>query len=715
MPRIVLRRHGSVARLEPEWMGGEEWDAYRIAIDGASYARDLRAMCVTLEKVEPILRRLRESDFDVTVEPNLRRELQRRTGEQWNDLKSAQERIRWIETEKGGHVPPYQRTGIEWLTLRMGALLADEMGTGKTLQAVVAIPANAPVLVVCTASGKGEWPKEIKKWRPHLKVRLLRGKKTEFRWPEPNEVVILNYDILPDLHDRAGVTDRKCSGKLPAKPCPGCQERVVFDAMRARTIIEGHKPECTRFLEPEPCPGCHPFLREAPEGCVVIFDEAHKLKNRKAQRTIRSTAISRAVQRRNGRCWELTGTPLENTPPELWAVLQVAGVAEEAFGNWNNFGALFNARPLPHGGFEWGMPGPEIKERLQRVSLRRLKADIMSELPEKAWKERDVEIEPAALRQCESFLKNSPYSLDEICRLLEGEDEEEAGAALGAMSRVRAALASAKIPAMLEFVEELEEQNEPLLVFSAHRGPIESLAKRPGWRVIMGGVSTDERAKIVTDFQEGRLKGLGLTIGAGGESMTLTRASQVLFVDRDYRPTANAQAEDRAHRKGQTRGVIITTLVANHALDARVTEILIRKMKLISASVDAAKDDHDAPRKAEEIDRRFEDYLHSVQEEIACGAAVRRMAETDDEKAALEALHECTFARPSSERYASQLGHDATIVGLSNAQWAFACRLAREGVPVASNEVAIAEILPAPGPKKGRRATFGEQRRRAAR
>jgi hypothetical protein len=139
---------------------------------------------------------------------------------------------------------------------------------------------------------------------------------------------------------------------------------------------------------------------------------------------------------------------------------------------------------------------------------------------------------------------------------------------------------------MLEMIEQYEEGEEPLLVFSAHRAPIDVLKGRPGWRVITGDVSPEQRTEIENEFQAGRLKGIGATIQAGGVAITLTRGSHQIWVDRLWTPALNAQAEDRQIRIGQTRGVLIIHLVAEHALDRKVDGMLASKQRLISETVD---------------------------------------------------------------------------------------------------------------------------------
>jgi hypothetical protein len=127
-----------------------------------------------------------------------------------------------------------------------------------------------------------------------------------------------------------------------------------------------------------------------------------------------------------------------------------------------------------------------------------------------------------------------------------------------------------------------------VIVFSYHRAAVDLLASRPGWAVITGDTPPEQRQHIVTEFQGGRLKGVAGTIQAAGTGLTLTRANQAIFVDLAWTPALNAQAEDRICRIGQTRGVIITRLIAEHMLDERVAELLLVKQKLIESAIEKA-------------------------------------------------------------------------------------------------------------------------------
>jgi SNF2-related domain/Helicase conserved C-terminal domain len=459
-----------------------------------------------------------------------------------------------VLTATGAALYRYQREGVAWLAPRSAALVADDMGLGKTIQALTALPAGAATIVVCPAIAKPVWQSEAAKWRPELRVSVCEGKGS-LRAPAAGEIVVINPDIL--------------AGK----------------------IVEGHEGR----LEIEA--GSIPALLP---GTVVIVDEAHAFASSKSQRTLRMRALSQRAREGGGRCWLLTATPLKNRPTDLWNVLQVAGLAREAFGGWKSFVRAFNGREGRYG-IEWdrARPSAEVPSMLRRVSIRRRKEDVLTDLPAKTHRTLPAAIDRATAKLC-----------DEALAALGGESGIEAatdklassGLGFSELSAARASLARAKIPAMLAVVEQYEGEDEPLVVFSAYRAPIDLLAAREGWASITGDTSPDERGRIVERFQAGELRGVACTIRAGGVAITLTRASNVLRVDREWNPALNVQAEDRCYRIGQRSAVLVTDLVADHALDQRIADVLARKEALIAGSVDAATVTRVAPVLVPELD-----------------------------------------------------------------------------------------------------------------
>ena len=633
----------------------------------------------------------------------------------------------------------------------------DFIVTHNTLQILAALPPDVPVLVVAPTAAMGDWRAQRKWARPLLDLYVVDAKHP-IRWPRRNEMVLVNPERLPGIHDVDGVKGRKCKGKLPPEKCRGCKQVVRFlgrpgqPGTHVVTRNDGHTEECDlagNFLEPKDCPGCHPFLDTIPEEMVVVCDEAQVFKTSTSKRKKIFQAIARIARLRRGRTWLSSGTPVENKPIELWNITQIAGAAETVFGSFEGFLVTFKGKKLRYGGYDYGEPGDEIKERLQRFMLRRLIADVLPEIPERSWGQHEVDLSPTKLRELEGLIRQEGGSVREaIARVTELIERDEIP--IDMMSKVRAALATAKIPAMLEIVSDYEEKVTPLVVFSAHRKPVDTLEERPGWVAIHGGMTADEKDLVKDSFQNGlragprqafvlderglvdkngnvirRLVarrdeqrgasdrtgkeackhgryervsagpiynmpgyegaactecgvvfplGIAITIRAGSVSMTLTRAHHMLFVDREWTPTKNAQAESRCIRFGTTKGVVIITLVANHPLDARVTELLIQKAKLIAGSIDAARDDVHRPLTATDLDAN----LREAQEAAAFGGKVRRTPRTAEEESALAALHELEFERKDF-RLACDLAEEAVTIGLTDAQWRLAIRVAQRG------------------------------------
>lgn len=549
-PEVVLELWIACAKVSPRsYLSREMFDQYRARCDaaGAIFNRDIRAQLCELDQVPLLMSGLREAGFDPRVDEALAKALAARAVAARQDLSSAAERLKATQTAlraQGLKLYPFQEAGVAWLAPRRAALLADEMGLGKTIQALLASPADSPLLVVCPAVVKGVWLKETIRWRPDLAPVVLKGRGS-FRWPGAGELIILNYDILPPTAAEINAA----AGDNPLAPPP---------------------------TRPGP-----------PPGLTLIADECHALKSRQAKRTGRFRALAKSVRDAGGRSWGLTGTPLLNRPPELWTVLENLDLALKAYGSWPVFCRAFSGSRGWYG-YEWGRPQPAAAEMLKKVSLHRRRAEVLPDLPAKTRRELEVYIKDAETIELADKLLEAirAAGVDLSCLIETSLTSRLEGVPFELLSRARKALAVAKVPALLDLVGQYEEQEEPIVVFSAHRPPVDVLAQRPGWAVITG--DTRDRQRIVELFQAGQLKGIALTIDAGGVGLTLTRASDVVFVDLDWTPALNQQAEDRVCRIGQSRGVIITRLVADHELDRRVAELLRVKEEIIVASVEAS-------------------------------------------------------------------------------------------------------------------------------
>lgn len=463
----------------------------------------------------------------------------------------------------------YQRRGAEWLRARRRALLADQMGLGKTATALAALPLHAAAIIVCPPVVVGAWYNEARRWRKDLAVRDWKQPWSMF--PSKGEIVIVPYSRLPfeSIEVRGTYICEMADDEV--KPCDGKYKGIVVRKDGADVL--GKCPKCASDARPR-------FVystwigEDGPKTpFTLIPDEAHYAKTPRSRRTLTLRAVAALAEK----TWALTGTPLLNHPPELWALLQVCesggrGAAKDVFGSWAEFVKLFGGKKKFFGGFDW--PGevlPEGTARLGTIMLRRTRREVLPELPEKSYR---VHI---CGKSSLGKLPPSPLQIEQL-----GDDQLlQECAPEGILSSHRRQLAEAKIKEMTSLVEQYEENDEPLVVFSAHRAPILALLGRKGWGVITGDTSAPERTGLVADFQAGKLRGIAGTIGAAGVGITLTRSAHVLFVDRSYVPAENLQAEDRTCRIGQTRGVLITTMVAEHAVDRRVAEVLERKEAML--------------------------------------------------------------------------------------------------------------------------------------
>lgn len=495
----------------------KEWAAYVFDLSGPV--------------VDDICEKLLDAGFRVDVGNDVVSAIaaDKRTTEQRSE--EIEKRIASLQ-EKGLGLYPYQTDGVRWLDSRHRGLLADEMGLGKTAQALVALPGDVGVLVVCPAVAKGVWRIETEKWRPDLRVAVLSGRGS-FRWPEAGELVAVNYEVLP------------------------------------KSLPEG-----------------------TPERFVLICDEAHAVKNPDAKRSVRFKMLAEAARKANGSVWLLTGTPLLNHPQELWTVLSHAGLHTEAFGSWTRFRKLFGAEYVEVGkdvwAVEWGEPSPDVRACLGKVMLRRKRLDVLSDLPAKRYQTIVVDkISAATFRACEAAekaLAKLGVSLDTDDEELLASMQKRLEVVLGKVSAARKALSRQKGRLAVAIVEEHEEQETPLVVFSAFRPVIDTLGQRDGWAAITGDTPSDARADIQEAFQSGQLQGVAATIRSGGTALTLTHASHALFVDLEWTPGLNIQAEDRLCRIGQKSSVLITQLVADVALDRRLSTALTRKSRLLEAT-----------------------------------------------------------------------------------------------------------------------------------
>jgi len=518
----------------------------------------------------------------------------------------------------------YQRDGAMFLAERWAALISDDKGLGKTGIALLALPEDAGAIVVCPASVKTGWRDEAKLWRPDLTVLKLDGRDSwpEKGGPDPGELYILNYDILP-----ARIKQCRCSHLEEEHP----NGDALLAGVEAGTVPRDHTAgaclhdgcKCIRYRYTSRARG--DLIRELriKPGTILIADEVHHTKRGKSEKTKRFRELRLACDR----AWGLSASPLENDETELQGVYESLGLFVAAFGTPKRFRTLFK-ESRDHKRAPTGPTRREIRERRSWVELGRTAEQVGLELPPLRFEERRVELRPTDLAEVERLMAEAIASkrvweqvkageLEDPGESTEAADRFEAARSLAMavaftdddvieaikrvielgprakfgpeMSRLRKAIAAFKMPAVIgSFVEEVEHARTPGIFFSAHRVPVETVGARDGWGEISGRRSPRQRERTLAAFKAGDLLGIAGTIRACGEGLNLHRCGSrpcalVAFADLDWTPEKNNQAAKRVHRRGQTASCLVTSFVANHPIDKHVAKIINIKQRLIAA------------------------------------------------------------------------------------------------------------------------------------
>lgn len=554
----------------------------RVKAIGAKWNRDAKVWEIipTSVNVEPLMDCFAEYGFDLDPTAGAFLDLQ---VEEWAD---ALERSRaeeaqdfTITTCNPALTPyPFQVAGVREMVKRKRLLLADDMGLGKTPQATLAASETGgwPVLVICPASLKSNWKKEILRWvktggagfgRKEPIIQIADGTKT-VGVAEPLDVLIINYDIL------------------------GAWAETIFSV--------GFQ--------------------------TVIVDEAHYCKSGKAQRTKLTTSIVRSIEQR----YLLTGTPILNKPIELWPLIVMLG-HEDTFGGFWKF-----AKTYCGGGTSWGggidTSGASNLDALNEVlrtagvMVRRRKVDVLKELPPRSWATVPVTLGPAERKRYDAAEADLMGYIAETKALnkkaveadraeadllgLQGKDRvafltERASQRYNSVDQndrrdeqlrrfnyLRQLAVELRMPACHDFIDRLLEAGEKVVIFCHHREVAASLAARyDNAPVIVGGSKRESIEAGKERFQtDPNTRVIVCNIAAGGVGHTLTAASNVVFVEFGWNPAAMNQALDRAHRIGQDKPVTGWRIVAEDTIDGDFIHIIESKAVVVDEAQDGDKE-----------------------------------------------------------------------------------------------------------------------------
>jgi SNF2 family DNA or RNA helicase len=324
----------------------------------------------------------------------------------------------------------------------------------------------------------------------------------------------------------------------------------------------------------------------------VIADEVHKAKNRKSLQTIALKKI------RTYHKTALSGTPADNSPQDIWSILHwLYPRTFTSYWTFYKYHVMVKVETNRRGQQYKKICGVAHADELLRVIspfyARRLKEDVIKDLPDKYYSTIEVTLSPAQRRiynQMKSDMLSwvgkhedepiaAPIILAQLTRLkqfalacaelVEVRRYDKKAGETQTTTAVRLTEPSSKLDAAMEIITETTEK---VVVFSESKQIINLLVQRLVSKgisnvVLTGDTPAQTRGQLIDTFQNGGARVFAGTISAGGIGITLTSASTVIFLDRMWNPSQNRQAEDRLHRIGQENAVHVIDIVASDTVD----------------------------------------------------------------------------------------------------------------------------------------------------
>ncbi|HEV7938941.1 MAG TPA: DEAD/DEAH box helicase [Solirubrobacteraceae bacterium] len=464
----------------------------------------------------------------------------------------------------GGELKPFQRAGVAYLLEQRRAFLADEQGLGKTIEALATLEADDgyPAIVVCPASLKLNWMREIERWLPGRSAQTLTGMGSK-RADAPDLSSSAAIPSAADASVEPPGTAAVASASATAAAIPPADITVVnYDILAARAQT---------------------LAAMAPR--ALVLDESHYCKNAAAKRTQAVGRLAASVPS-DGLVLALTGTPVMNRPPELIAQLRILGRLAD-FGSGAQFGRRFKGVDA-HVRLHWHLRS--------RCFVRRLKVDVLPQLPAKTRTVVPVELDnESEYRLAETdviaWLRSRPLDLSEL--------DAKVAAALRAerlvrLNALKMLAARGKLHAALAWIHDFCSSGERLVVFARHREIQRAVIERfPHALHILGEDTHVARDASLSAFQEADRADNQLivcSIEVAGQGLTLTQASNVAFLELDWTPAKHDQAEDRCHRIGQQDAVNAWYLLAAGTIDETMATLLERKRAIIGAVTDGREE-----------------------------------------------------------------------------------------------------------------------------
>nr|WP_283698998.1 DEAD/DEAH box helicase [Clostridium perfringens] len=472
---------------------------------------------------------------------------------------------------------PYQKEGFKWINeitdLGFGGVLADDMGLGKTLQIIAFLLSQkkSKSIVVVPTSVIYNWMDEFEKFAPSIKIGLVHGSKSK------------RDKVLRDFKRGLGIKIEEENLKE--------KSYEKYDVLLTTYGTLKNDEKAYENLSFDYC----------------IIDEAQNIKNPVAQATL-------SVKNIKSRCnIALTGTPIENNLMELWSIFDFVMP-----------GYLFTKDRFRERFILDESNLSELKSLITPFILRRLKEDVLSELPEKLEKKYLVEMKGKQKQLYSFYVKAIKNQLNENkSSEKSGRDKINLFAYLTKLREICLDPSlvvpdytgeSSKLTVVKEIVKDASESGKKILLFSQFTSVLKKIEEDfkkedISYLYLDGGTSAKDRVERVKKFNEdSNIKVFLISLKAGGVGLNLTSASMVIHFDPWWNPAVEDQATDRAHRFGQENKVEVIKLVAKDTIEEKIVLMQEDKRELIQSLMDGKTMDGKGLKRLteEEISKLFE-------------------------------------------------------------------------------------------------------------
>ena len=439
---------------------------------------------------------------------------------------------------------PYQITGYRWLCslahYGMGGILADDMGLGKTLQTITYVLAN-----------------------PGTRTLIVCPTSLAYNWQDEF-----------------------------SKFAPQIATQIISGTPQERADLMQQSTDVPVWITTYPLIRKDVDLYKAQIFDACFIDEAQFIKN---PTSLGAKAV-KAVQAKHR--FALTGTPIENTLSELWSIFDF--VMPGFFGRYRQFEECYE-KPILRDHDSVQMQ--KLRRKIRPFVLRRMKKEVLTELPDKIETRRMAEMGAKQRKIYESYLAR-------IQMELAGDEENTPGGnrmqVLAALTRLRqicchpATFASnyhggsGKLDLLMEQLPDILEGGHSVIVFSQFTSMLSIIAHELKQRNIpffylAGSTSAQERKREVKEFNRGEVKVFLISLKAGGTGLNLTGADTVIHFDPWWNPAVEDQATDRAYRIGQKKKVQVIKYVMKDSIEEKIYELQKRKKQLSDQLIQAGE------------------------------------------------------------------------------------------------------------------------------